>query len=498
MLPNQKVNKKRIFALLYMLGFFLLSSCKAMNDNQQDQLRYGDEPVENLETAATVQNDNLQNLLLFEEYIESPEPIFRLYSVYPDGTHLKKLIEFSADNEYWVSPNNRYIALFSLWGNDDLPEQTLVVIDLVSGEKIGQVSNVGYLYSNERQMYFTRKSVVWSPTSNKILFERNATQGTGSVIWVYDLTTKLETPLTPENTLDREATWSNDSQYVAYVFTLCAENKDTCDQLDAIWNISIVKVENQTTQTLTYFPENSLSLDPETGDAMFCNLNWSPRDRYIAFENQCLRSGTILDRHRVFVVDATNGLVEEAVKFEQPYAYTYSYHWADEDNLLAGYSRSDYLNFQTFLKGGIIRFDLKQNLRMHTVELLGFAGSEIGWVPGKISFIAFTYEPIFKTSQDGLLSGSGVAILGDLQDQNNLMISSKSQDLPHGVCQGNVAHWSTDGQYVAYTSVGQQHICDQDTNKLDVVVYSNVDGLLYNITESLEGDSKPVSWSGSN
>lgn len=496
MILSQEKNKKHNIAYLYMFVFFLLSSCNLQSDDPQDRLQV--ESFDSIETTATVQNSNQQDLLLFEEYIENPEPTLRLYTVHPDGTELKRLIEFSADYEYWVSPNNRYVALFSLWGNNDWPEQTLVIIDLESGEEIKRIDNIGYLYTNERQMYFTRKSVAWSPTGDKILFERNAPQGTGSVIWAYDLATTLEKPLTPENTLDREAAWSNDGQYAAYVSTPCEENNNTCGQLNSVWNISVVKLEDRTIETLTSFPENHISFDQEPGDAMFCNLNWSPNDQFIAFENQCLRSGPILNSHRVFVVDLISSEVKEVVKFEQPNAYSYSFHWVDNNNLLTGYSELDYLNFETFLRGGIIRFDLKENRQVHTTGLLGFSGNEISWVPGKLSFIAFSYEPIFQIPQDGQLFTQGAAILGNLQDQNDLLLYGEKQNLPFGLCHGNVALWSVEGQYVAYSSIAQQQICNQDTEKIDIIVLSADNGRLHNITESLEGNSKPISWIRSN
>ncbi len=463
---NSTISQRYVF-VLYMLAFFLLSSC-------------------------TVKNHNPQDLLLFEEYVENPEPIIRLYSVYPDGTHLQQLIEFKATNDYWVSPNNRYVALFSSWGHNDWPKQTLILMDLTSGKVIDRISDVGYLYPNVRRLYLSRNSIVWSPSSDKILFERNAVQGTGSTLWLYDLTTNLEIPLTSGNTLDREAAWSNNGQYIAYVSTFCAKSNDRCGQDNTVWNISVVKIDDQTIQTLTDIPTNSIAFDLGTGDAAFCNLIWSPDNKYIAFENQCFL-GTISNKHRVFIVDMEDGFVEEVVKFEQPSAYIYSYHWTTENNLLTGYTKSDYLS-QTFSKGGIVKFVPEQTHQTYSVELLGFHGSEISWSPNGKSFIAFTDEPIFELTQNGQFSASGTTLLGNLQDQNNLMISSKSKNLPHGICRGNIARWSVDGQYIAYSSIGQQHMCAQDIIELDIMIYSKINDQINNVTEALEGISKPISW----
>lgn len=201
-----------------------------------------------------------------------------------------------------------------------------------------------------------------------------------------------------------------------------------------------------------------------------------------------------MESHRVFSVNVESGAVEEALKFEQPYAYAFSYDWLDENNLLIGFSRGDYLNFQSYLKGGIKSYDAQSGIQTGTVELLGFQGSQIKWNPEGATFVAFTSEPLFDLSENGQLSVSGSTLLGTYFD-GDLTIFSESYKLPYGVCANPTAMWSPDGQYFAFLSTGERQNCHQDENKSNVYVYSYENMTTTNLTDSLTGNVDVLGWS---
>lgn len=92
-----------------------------------------------------------QPVLLIEQRTNAPESLRTIYSVYPDGTHLHQLFQFPrGSGEYWLSPNKKQLALLTFWGTSEFPAQTLTIIDLLSGDSLAQVEDVGYVYSNLR------------------------------------------------------------------------------------------------------------------------------------------------------------------------------------------------------------------------------------------------------------------------------------------------------------------------------------------------------------
>lgn len=445
-------------------------------------------------TACTLDTQDSQgSYLIVEELGGESTPLIRLYQADLASNDLQLLIEFDAQNEYWLSPNGQYLALLHLHNDNDLRERNLEIIQLDNKETIGQISEVGYLYPNNFHVHIGPNSVLWSPSNDKILFERNSVDDEGNVLWVYDLETNSEVQLTSGKRLERNPAWSNNSQDISFVSTECVQNSNTCNQLDAVWDIFTVNIQNQSTQLLADFPNKFTSFEPGTGDGFFCNLLWSPDNQFIAFENECLNSGSILENHRVFNINVENGMIEEALKFEQPFAYRFSYDWLDEDNLLISYSKADYLNLQSFIKGGIKSFEPHKGIQSENVELLGFRGNELQLSPNNTKFIVFTKEPFFDSSEVGQLFTSGSTLLGNYI-KGDMTISSESNLLPNGLCSKNTAIWSPDGRYVAYSSIGKQHACIEDKNATNVYVYSTENKQSVNLTDSLKGVVTPVGW----
>ncbi|HRQ42645.1 MAG TPA: hypothetical protein PLD25_32430 [Chloroflexota bacterium] len=434
--------------------------------------------------------ENLKSPNLFVENISQNKHGQRsIYQISADGSHAEHIYDFGERDLYWFSPDFHYLAFTDSVPGSENAKPDLTLIDIRTNQVVTQISDI--------TPYIRQNSVVWDPTGSKLLFDRTFSDRGSVDWWVYDIATGSQEILTTDTSIKLFPAWSTDGQYIAYVATPCPNHVADCNRIGDIWDITVVNVDTKAIRKVTDFADNSIALELGTGDELFCNLQWSFNNQHIAFENQCMRAGPIYERHRVFIVDITNETVQEALTFEQPYAYTYSYEWRESGDLLIGYTQTNLYDFQTFSRGGILSFDPLQSLDTRSAELLGFHGNEVRWSSNGKTFMVFTQEPIFTIPQNGQLPGSGATLLGDFQD-GDLTIFPESTVLPNGLCQGNAAYWSADGQFVAFSSTGQQHVCNQDVSETDVFVYSVVNKATVNITESVDGRAKPIGWAASN
>lgn len=406
-----------------------------------------------------------------------------IYRISADGSHVEHIYDFGGRILYWFSPDFHYLAFQDYTASEGGSELVLTVMDMQTKQMVVQISDI--------TPYLRQNSVFWDPTSSKLLFDKTTTDRGAVDWWVYNIAHNSQEVLAADASIKLFPAWSKDGQHVAYVSTPCPENRNNCNWFGDIWDITVVNIDTKIVRSVTDFANNSISLELETGDELFCNLKWSFNNQYIAFENQCIPGGFLYEKHRIFIVDITDMNVQEVLKFEQPYDSSYSYEWLETNDLLIGYTL---FNSHNFLRGGVLSFDPLQTLDTRSAELFGFRGSEVNWSPDGSTFIGFTKELFFEIPQDGQLHASGATLLGDFSD-GKLTIYPESNELPHGLCQGNAGYWSADRQYVAYSSTGEQHVCNQDMIDSDVFVYSIEDKHLNNLTQTLEGISKPIGWS---
>lgn len=468
-------NLKNIGAIF--LGILILTACMHEID-QSESLLEGSAP-----------NEESQPYIFVENVVLKGNNQKRIYRISEDGSHVEHIYDFEERILYWFSPDFHYLAFQDYIKNDNKSELVLNVIDVQTNQLVNQISDI--------TPYLNQDSVLWSPGNDKILFDKTVSDRGAVDWWIYDIGNDTEEVLVAnaDTTIKLFPAWSPDGQYIAYVSTPCPNNRENCNESDDIWDITSVNLDTKIIENVTNFAENSILFDWEISDQIFCILKWSSDNRFIAFENQCILGGSIYEKHQIFIVDTVEKIVQEVLKFEHPYSYTYKFNWLETNELLIGYTSFDFYNF---LRGGILNFDpFQQTLHVHSAELFGFRGNEVYWSPNGSTFIGFTKELFFEATQDGQLHASGATLLGKFSD-GNLIIDPESNELPYGLCQGNVGYWSTNGQYIAYSSTGQQHVCNQTILESDVFVYSVENKELVNVTPSLEGVSRPIGWAISN
>lgn len=82
--------------------------------------------------ACATNGESKQSVLLIEKRLDAPESMYEIYSVDQAGNQLRKLIEFSRINVYWLSPDGQHLALLTPWKDDgpDRPQHALTIINL--------------------------------------------------------------------------------------------------------------------------------------------------------------------------------------------------------------------------------------------------------------------------------------------------------------------------------------------------------------------------------
>lgn len=448
-----------------------------------------------LALSCSPRDNNQQYLLLFEEQAETPEPIYRLYSTSLDSSEIKQIIEFSSSDLYWLSPNGTYLAIVSPWGDDrlDIPAQSLIILDVLSSEVVDKIPDVGYSFPEINRIYLSNNSVAWSPQGDKLVYEKKTIGSSGSALWLYDINTGSNTPLTDGKSIDRNAAWSPTGEQIAYVsgHPCHEEDPQKCPSEESYWNIVILDVDAQVQRVITDFQREGV-LPYMEGIIMLCNLLWSPDGRFIAFENEC-NSFSITNNREVFIVstDGTN-LTQVADDVESSHAttsYDYSYQWSSSsDKLYIGYSRAEYLEpIDSY--GGFLILDVRTLQTIRSIEILGLSGEMASWSKDKQQILVFTDH------FEGNTKIPGSTFLSRLSNDGAFTIESISSQLPFGSCNELDVYWSPDGKYITYAMSASRESCNDELGGRGVAIVSPSQGYISNVVESqAKGLYRPVGW----
>jgi len=442
-----------------------------------------------------------QPVLLIEQRTNDPESLRKIYSVRPDGTELQQLFQFPrGSGEYWLSPNKKQLALLTLWDTSEFSAQTLTIIDLLSGDILAQVSDAGYAYSDLRSFRVFEDAVLWSPQGDKLIFERNATNSENTDLWVFDLSTDAVIPLTKGTSNDVHSSWSPDGSKIAFAsWQSCGQRLDHCPSEQQFWDVVVVDYDGQNPRQITDFRNTDFfAPNDHFSTKTLCNLTWSPNGQYIAFENSCLQDYPF-NPHNIFAVDTEGHSLERVTDFaldqtdlesqrEHIYSLHYSLIWSKSDDVLyIGYTQADYLDLNMSTIGGFVIVDVEKETIQHSAELFGLHW-ERNWSPKINQFIVFTKRLSNQTRT------SGPTLMGMIDNDGNISLSSISGDLPYGSCDEPRAYWSPEGQFLAYAVAKEGETCvDEELNR-GIVVISLPDGQVTNVVEPLAGDNFPIGW----
>jgi Tol biopolymer transport system component len=173
----------------------------------------------------------------------------------------------------------------------------------------------------------------------------------GTDLWLYDLSTGLEIPLTSDESIDLEPAWSSDGQNIAFVtHQACEGSVWNCPPEQEYWDIATVHVTTFARQTITAFRDSELLPSGNRWYALLCNLSWSPDGKHVVFENACSQSG--LQWWKQVSVASTNGSGLFQLTYFSEYdpgvtqfpvsIFLYSTHWAPSGNtLLISYTEAE-------------------------------------------------------------------------------------------------------------------------------------------------------------
>ncbi|MBP8057131.1 MAG: hypothetical protein KA314_14940 [Chloroflexi bacterium] len=445
--------------------------------------------------SCSAQTDNQQYLLVLEQYVTSPEPVYRLFTTSLDGSQLRQVIEFSSSSLYWLSPNGKRLGIFSPWGDSTLnmPAQSLFIFDVLSGELIGQISDIGYLFPEIHRLYISNNSVVWSPQSDKLLYEKKAPNGSGSALWLYDVNTSSSFPITDGKTIDRNVAWSLDSQHIAFTsgHPCHEETPNDCPPGERFWNIAVLNIENKVQHIVTDFED--VELIPQREEVIrFCNLVWSPDSQFIAFENEC-DTNSIVNDHAVFVTSVDGTKFFQAANGKElsdvNSSFNYSYEWSlSSEKLYVGYSRTEYLEPMSGYGGFIVK-DVNSLDSTRSVEILGMKAGTTSWSGDKQKIVIFTDRFKIDTTMPG------PTLIGALSEDGTLTIEGASANLPYGSCYDQMVQWSSDSQILAYTMGISGGVCGNELEGRGVAVTTLHTAQTINAVESNDqGLYKPIGW----
>jgi len=441
-------------------------------------------------------NETAPAVLLIENRLATPKAMYEIYSysVGEQENNLEKLIEFSRKNVYWLSPDGQHIALLTPWEADGLahPQHSLTIIDLFKGTPIDQIADAGR-YDSERDWAFVSdESIVWSPTGDKFIFERNSASGQGVDLWVYDLKNTSTNALTMDEATNWNPAWSPDGEKIAFTSRKpCGKAIGECTPEEEYWDIVVIDGEGTGEPTVFDFRDTDFFVDDPYIVKSLCNLQWSPDGDRIAFENRCSGQGEAAP-HDVFILDLKSGQINSVTNFVKSpdsssiFDYGYWFTWSQTgDELYIGYSKHDILNNSFSLAGGFSIVDTKTLESINTAEIYGLL-TRRGWSSDTNSFIGFT-----KRIENGKYA-SGPTLLGQLNELADLTLLTNSSKLPYGSCDEPKAYWSPDDFFIAYAMGDQFGDCTQEESGREIGVVSVDNGTFISIP--LKGDIRPIGW----
>lgn len=436
-------------------------------------------PLIFLFVSCTNQTKQPTSLLLFNQQTEEAS---KIYSMYPDGSHITHVTDLPTYSQYWLSPDGTKLAFIA--------GTKLSIIDILTGEIIAEIKDVGITISE----HFV-DDVVWSPKGDKLVYVSDSIEKLGTSIWLYDLSTRAKSPLTNDEALDLEPAWSADGQNVAFVtHRVCEESIWDCPPEQEYWDIATINIDTFDRKTITDFKNSGLFPQGNKEYALLCNLLWSPNNEYIAFENACSQPGLQWWK-QVFVVPTNGSNLFQLTHFSEydPDAtqfpisiFLYSTQWMPSSNtLLMSYTEAELIE------------EGKRNNRFLLVSENEFPnpdnqsesntlGKSAYWSPNKeyvlgnaTSILGFSLERPF---------------IGQL-NTNEIITLDSPELLPYGSCHSNIAHWSPDSQYVSYATNEQDNICSHTPMQNQDIVVITVSGtnVISNLVD-LSGNNRLVGW----
>lgn len=442
--------------------------------------------------ACATSGESKQSVLLIEKRLNAPESMYEIYSVDQAGNQLRKLIEFSRKNVYWLSPTGQHLALLTPWQDDGpaRPQHALTVIDLYTEEVITQIPNAGRFDAERNWAFVSDLSIVWSPDGDKLIFERNSADGQGVNLWLYDLDKDLTIALTQGESTDWYPAWSPDGEKIAFTSRpFCGAAIGECSSIEEYWDIVVMDAEGRNQQTIVDFRQTDFFANEHFDVKALCKLNWSPQGDFIAFENHCSYAGPV-DSGDVFITAIDGSRVEPVTLFpelpDSSMIYNYSSTWSQSgDKLFVGYLKTDTLNTSWLPAGGFLIVDVNTFTSVNSLEIYGLR-TERSWSPDRDFFVAFTMY-----LQSGRFS-PGPTQLGTLDDEGNFTLLAIANELPYGSCDESAVYWSPDGLFMAYATAEKLRDCVDEPLRRKISIVSTQDWQVKDVP--LTGDIQPIGW----
>lgn len=429
--------------------------------------------------SCTKQQNQPNSLLLFSQQTEE---VLKIYSVYPDGSNVKHITDLPVYSQYWLSPDGTQLAY--------LAGDKLSVVDILTGKVFAEIENARITVSE----HFLEK-VAWSPKGDKFVYVSNSSEKQGTDIWLYDLTTGENLPLTYDEAVDLEPVWSTAGQYIAFVnHKVCDESIWDCPPEQKYWDIATINIDTSERKTISDFKGSGLLPPNNMEYASLCNLLWSPDDNYITFENACNRSGLQWWK-QVFVAPTDGSDLFQLTHFSEynPNAtqfpvslFLYSKLWAPSDNtLFISYTEAE------LVEGG------NRNDGFFLVPENEFSNTEVqieSNILGKSAYWAPNKEYVIGNPTSVLGFPMERPFIGKF-NANKIDILNSSEPLPYGSCHGDSVQWSPNSQYVAYVAEQDNTCSHTPMQNQDIVMVTISDtNVTSEVIISNNSNNQPIGW----
>lgn len=415
--------------------------------------------------------------LLFEHLTSNAR---QLYLAQPDGTDLIKVTEFPLDYKWhWLSPDGTKLAIAILG-------QNMKIIDIPSGEVVSEIEDVGLAMWESIEW---KESVAWAPNSKQLVFLRELPDNNGTQVILHDLEKNTSIPLTKDNAVYRSPSWSPDSEYVALTkMVSCGQPPWQCLPKEQMWNVITIDLATLHSQQVTFLQHFDFD---GLWQKSLCNLLWSPDGANISFENDCDVYGLNLNKE-VFVVDVKNMLHYKLTSFTQTTESVmshYSTHWLPS-GLFVGYS---ILPFEPLPPEGK---EQKGYMFVHQDNL------NKGENNGSMLIDSIFNRPYWSPNGQKVATWQGneqigypTITFGDFINGNISEVDFPIT-LPPGDCTNREIYWSSNEQYIAYSTekiIMGKDICDPDADYV-ITVVSLEDTTVTSIGELFRGFNRPIGW----